>query len=96
MTPSTQVPPFWQGLLAQSSTSVHVTPSPEYPSLHAQVKKPVVLVHVAFASQLSVPRAHSSTSVHVPLWQVRPSQHGTVGSHGAFTAKQPWPPQVGS
>ncbi|XXY03810.1 hypothetical protein WMF26_33155 [Sorangium sp. So ce185] len=76
--------------------SVQVTPSPSYPALQAQVKEPGVLVHAAFASQLSVPRAHSFTSVHVPLWQVRPSQHGTVGSHGAFTARQPWPPQVGS
>ena len=42
---------------------MQVTPSPEYPALQAQVKDPIVLVHAAFASQLSVPRMHSSISV---------------------------------
>ncbi len=40
----------------------HVTPSPEYPSKHAQVKLPIVFVHSAFTSQLSVPSIHSSIS----------------------------------
>lgn len=37
-------------------------PSPAYPSLHAQVKPPSVLVHVALKWQLSTSRAHSSLS----------------------------------
>jgi hypothetical protein len=32
--------------------------------LHAQVKLPVVFVHVAFALQLFVPFVHSSMSAH--------------------------------
>src|SRR5215217_3577597 len=81
---------------AHSSMSVQVTPSPSYPALQAQVKEPTVLVQVAFSSQLSVPAAHSLTSTQVPLWHVRPSQQGTVASHGAFTDRQPWPLHVGS
>src|SRR5262245_31911519 len=43
-----------------STTGVQVTPSPVKPDRHAHVKLPVVLVHVAFASQLSAFVAHSS------------------------------------
>lgn len=41
---------------------MHVTPSPEKPGLHTHTKLPRVLKHVASASQLSVPEAHSFTS----------------------------------
>ena len=37
-------------------------PSPVKPGLHAHVKLPGVLVHTAFVSQLSVSKAHSSSS----------------------------------
>ena len=39
-----------------------VTPSPSNPALHAHVKAPAVLVHVASAWQLSVFATHSSIS----------------------------------
>ena len=43
---------------------VQDVPSPEYPVLHAQVKDPGVLVHVAWAWQLlSSAAAHSLLSV---------------------------------
>ena len=47
----------------QGQLPVHVTPSPRYPALQAQVKLPSVSVHVAMvAAQLSVSSAHSSIS----------------------------------
>jgi hypothetical protein len=49
-------------LVAHSSMSVHVTPSPWKPSLHLQVKLPGVFVQAAFVLQLEVPAWHSSTS----------------------------------
>ena len=42
----------------------HVCPFPVNPALHLQEKLLIVLVHIAFASQLCVPKVHSSTSVH--------------------------------
>jgi len=48
-----------------SFTSVHVTPLPVNPGLHAQVNPPVVFVQMALALQLSVFAVHSFTSVHV-------------------------------
>jgi hypothetical protein len=46
---------------------VHVTPSPKSPTLHAQLKLPVLLVQIAtgLRSQLSVPAKHSLMSAHV-------------------------------
>ncbi|KYF89431.1 hypothetical protein BE17_29190 [Sorangium cellulosum] len=90
--PSVQVPPFWHGLPAHSFTSVHVTPSPSYPALQAQVKEPGVSVHAAFASQSSVPRAHSSTSVQVtpspsyPALQAQVKEPGVL-VHAAFASQ---------
>lgn len=49
-------------LVAHSSTSVHVTPSPMKPALQAQVREPTVFVHVAFALQPPFPVRHSFTS----------------------------------
>ena len=47
-----------------SSTSAHVTPSPEYPLLQVQSNPPAVLLHTAFASQGPDAALHSSTSLH--------------------------------
>ena len=48
--------------------SVQLVPLPENPGGHPQLKPPSVLVQTALGAQLSVFRAHSSTSE-----QVRPS-----------------------
>ena len=44
---------------------LQLTPSPEYPMLHEQLKLPKVFVQLAFPSQLSVPSRHSSISVNI-------------------------------
>lgn len=62
-TPSVQVPPLRQGFGAQSLMLVQVMPSPEYPELQAQVRLPMVLVHVALVEQPPLLVAHSFTSV---------------------------------
>ena len=41
---------------------LQLTPFPLYPWLQAQVKLPIVLVHIALESQLSVLIVHSSIS----------------------------------
>ncbi len=48
---------------ALTHAPVQVTPSPVKPVLHAQVKEPGVLVHVASEAQSSELSVHSSTSV---------------------------------
>jgi len=46
-----------------SSSPVQITPFPEYPELHAQVKLPGMFVHVAVpTAQLLDPVVHSSMS----------------------------------
>eukprot|EP00961_Rhodomonas_salina_P288826 3903142-Rhodomonas_salina.1 len=55
--------------------SLHETPSPLYPASHVQVKLPAVFVQVAFASQLSVSREHSSLSLHVVPFPMNPIRH---------------------
>src|SRR3990172_5897725 len=45
--------------------SAQLVPLPVQPGLQAQEKPPGVLAQVALASQSSVPRAHSSSSVQV-------------------------------
>ena len=46
-----------------ATSPVQVTPSPLYPWLQAQMKLPIVLLHVALESQLFVPTTHSLTSI---------------------------------
>ena len=48
-----QLPLGLQSLFAQTSIGAQTTPSPLKPGLHAQLKLPAVLVHVALAAQLS-------------------------------------------
>jgi len=51
------------------SSPVQVTPSPEYPVLHPQVKLPGVFVQsAAVAAQLSVPAVHSLMSTNIKSW----------------------------
>ena len=40
----------------------HIVPFPEYPEWHEHVKLPLLLLQLAFMSQVSVPIAHSSIS----------------------------------
>ena len=41
---------------------VHLTPFPEYPGLQVHTKDPIVLLQIAFASQLCFPVSHSFIS----------------------------------
>mmetsp|Transcript_34866 Transcript_34866/g.105095 ORF Transcript_34866/g.105095 Transcript_34866/m.105095 type:complete len:302 (-) Transcript_34866:1652-2557(-) len=62
-----------------SGTSVHTVPvMPWKPGSHAHVNEPRVLVHCALAAQSSVPRVHSSMSVHTgdEPCEVNPRPHG--------------------
>jgi hypothetical protein len=52
--------------------------------LQAQVNAPGVFVQTAFASQLSVPRVHSSASVQVTPLPVYPGLHPQVKLPGVF------------
>jgi hypothetical protein len=57
--------PTMAGSMMKMVIGTQTTPSPVKPALQAQEKEPGVLVQVAFASQLSVPSVHSSSSVQV-------------------------------
>ncbi len=52
---------------APTHAPVQVTPSPVKPVLHAQVKEPGVLVHVASEAQSSELSVHSSTSARAKM-----------------------------
>jgi len=43
------------------------TPFPEYPELQVQLKLPIVLLHIAFLSQLLVFKSHSFSSSFISL-----------------------------
>jgi hypothetical protein len=55
--------------------SVQVTPLPPKPGRQAQLKLPTVLVHVAFAEQLSVLSRHSLLSTHEMPSPEKPDKH---------------------
>ena len=55
---------FFLCLLPVKAPPVQACPSPEYPGLQEQLYEPLVLMHIAPALQLNVPKAHSSTSKH--------------------------------
>src|SRR5688572_14603851 len=59
------VPFTSHGLVAHSSTSSQVTPSPVKPTWQVQSNEPGVSVQSASAEQLSVPVAHSSMLTQV-------------------------------
>jgi len=58
--------------------ALQVTPSPVYPESHAQLNDHVVLLHVALASQLSVPSTHSFSSLQVTPSPVYPESHAQL------------------
>ena len=76
---------------AHSSSSAHVTPSPEYPESHEQSKPPIVFEHEALSEQLSVPNAHSSLSEHEipsPEYPEGHAAHDVTVSHIVVLSKQ--------
>jgi hypothetical protein len=82
------------GAAQVSPFGVQVRPLPAKPELHAHVRAPGVLVHVALTLQPPLLVAHSLTSVQVTPSPVKPVAHVQVRepgvlAHVAFTLQPP-------
>jgi hypothetical protein len=77
--PSTQLPPFWHGLLSHSAISKHVVPLSRlaYPGLHwhSLVPGPVWMHCANMASHVSSSGSHTPTSVPQSDTPSQPSAH---------------------